>query len=36
MGIVAYVLATGVFVAAMIVTLWLGIQLQPYTKIFGR
>jgi hypothetical protein len=35
-GTVGYVVATGVILVGMIVTLWLGIQLQPFTKIFGR
>jgi hypothetical protein len=35
-GTVGYVVATGVILVGLIVTLWLGIQLQPFTKIFGR
>ena len=32
----AYAVGTGFFLAAMLATLWAGIQLQPYTRVFGR
>jgi len=32
----AYVVGTGFFLAAMLATLWAGIQLQPYMRVFGR
>jgi hypothetical protein len=31
-----YVVASGIFVAAMLATLWLAIQLQSYMKVLGR
>lgn len=35
-GAVTYILGTGFFVAALLATLWASIQLQPYTRVFGR